>query len=75
LIVDPNRVLSYAIRSKSLKAIARRQAKIGQHPSLIQKTQLSKCSVLDVRRQFSASPSRPDQFRFEVGEALNHDEL
>jgi hypothetical protein len=40
---------------------------------LIQKTKLPQSDVLDVRRQFSAPAPGPDQFRFGIGEALDHE--
>jgi len=40
---------SLAIRSKCFEAIAGRNAKIAQHPRLIQKTQFSQSNILDVR--------------------------
>jgi hypothetical protein len=43
-------MLSLAIRSQCFKAIAGRNAKIAQHPGLIQKTQFSQSNILDVRR-------------------------
>jgi hypothetical protein len=49
LIIDPDRVLSVAIRSKCFEAIAGRNAKIAQHPRLVQKTQFSQSNILDVR--------------------------
>jgi hypothetical protein len=75
LIIDPDRILSLAIRSKRFEAIAGRDAKVTQGARLIQKTQFSERNVLDVRRQFSAPAAAPDQFRFGIGEALNHGRL
>jgi len=49
LIIDPDRVLSVAIRSKCFEAVAGRNAKIAQHPRLVQKTQFSQSNILDVR--------------------------
>jgi hypothetical protein len=66
-------MLPLSIRSKRFEAIARRNAKIAQYPRLIQKTKLPQSDVLDVRRQFSAPAPGPDQFRFGIGEALNHE--
>jgi hypothetical protein len=43
-------MLSVTIRSKCFEAIAGRNAKIAQHPRLVQKTQFSQCDILDVRR-------------------------
>jgi hypothetical protein len=68
-------MLSLTICSKCFEAIAGRYAKIAEHPSLIQKTQLSQRDVLDIRRQFSAPASRPDQFRFGIGKAPDHQRL
>jgi hypothetical protein len=75
LIIDPDRMLPQAIRSKCFEAIAGRHTKIAKHPSLIQKTKLSQSDVLDIRRQFSAPASGPDQFRFGIGKALDHARL
>jgi len=75
LVVDPNSVLSVPIRLQRLKPVAGWNAKIVEHAGLVQKTKLSQCDVLNVRRQFSASPSGPDQFCLGVGKALDHDEL
>jgi hypothetical protein len=75
LIIDPNRVLSLTIRSKCFEPVAWGYSEITEHPGLIQKTKLSERDVLDIRRQFSASTARPDQFCFRIGEALNHHQL
>jgi len=72
LIIDPNRMLSLTVRSKCFEPIARGHAKIAEHPGLIQKTKLSERDVLDISRQSSAPTAGPDQFRFGIGEALNH---
>jgi hypothetical protein len=69
LVVDPNRVLSLAIGLQCLKAIAGWYTKIANHPSLIQKTKLSQSNVLDVRWQFSASASGPDQLGLGIGKS------
>jgi hypothetical protein len=66
-------MLPLTVRSKCFEAIARRNAKIAQYPRLIQKTKLPQSDVLDVRRQFSAPAPGPDQFRFGIGEALDHE--
>jgi hypothetical protein len=50
LIIDPDRVLSVATRSKCFEAIAGRNEKIAQHPRLVQKTQFSQSNILDVCR-------------------------
>ena len=44
------------------------------HPGaiLIQHTQLSQGDTLNVRRQFPAPPTAPDQGGFPVGEASDH---
>jgi len=65
-------MLPLTIRSKCLKTISGRNAKISQRPGLIEKTQLSQGNILDVGRQFSAPASGPDQFRFGIGKALDH---
>jgi len=75
LVIDPDRVLSLPISPWCLKAIAGWHTKIAQHPGLIQKTKLSQSDILDVCRQFSASAAGPDQFRFGIGEVLNHGRL
>ncbi len=43
-------MLSVTIRSKCFEAIAGRNAKIAQHPCLIQKAQFSQSNILDARR-------------------------
>jgi hypothetical protein len=68
-------MLSLAIRSQCFKAIARWNTKIAQHSRLVQKTQLSQSNILDVRWQFSAPASRPDQFCFGIDKALNQGRL
>ena len=68
-------MLSVAVRSKRFEAIAGRDAKITEHPRLIQKTKFSQSDILNVCRQFSATAAGPDQFRFRIGEPLNHDQL
>ena len=68
-------MLSLPIRSQRFKSIARRNAKIAEHPGLIQKTKFSQRDILNIGRQFSASPAGPDQFCFGIGEALNHARL
>ena len=75
LIIDPNRMLSLTVGSKCFEPVARWHPKIAEHPGLIQETKLSQRDVLDVCRQSSASAAGPDQFRFGIGEALNHEEL
>jgi hypothetical protein len=68
-------MLPLSIRFKCFEVVAGRYAKIAQHPRLIQETQFSQRDILDVRRQFSAPASGPDQFRLGIGEALNHNQL
>jgi hypothetical protein len=68
-------MLSLPIRFQRFQAITGRYPKIAQYPGLIQKTQLSQGNVLNVRRQPPTSTPGPDQFRFGIGEALNHDQL
>jgi hypothetical protein len=65
-------MLSLTIRSERFEPVAGRHTKIAQHAGLIQKTQFSQRNILNVRRQFPAPASGPDQFRFGVGEPLNH---
>jgi hypothetical protein len=72
LIVDPDRALSLPIRFLGFEPIARGNAKIGDYPSLVQKTKFSECDILNIGRQSSASLARPDQFCLPIGEALNH---
>jgi hypothetical protein len=43
-------MLSLAIRSNGLEAIAGRNAEIAQYPRLVQKTQFSESDILDIRR-------------------------
>jgi hypothetical protein len=43
-------MLSLTVRFKRFEAIAGRHAQIGQHPRLIQKTQLPQSNILNVRR-------------------------
>ena len=64
-------MLPLAIRSECFEPIAGRNAKIPERPCLIQKTQFSQGHVLDVRGQFPASASGPDQLRFGIDKALN----
>jgi hypothetical protein len=66
-------MLALTIRSKCFEAIAGWDTKIAQHSRLIQKTKLPQSDVLDVGRQFSAPASGPNQFRFGIGEALDHE--
>jgi hypothetical protein len=68
-------MLPLTVRSKCFEAITGRHAKIAQHSRLIQKTQFSQGDILDIRRQFSAPTSGPDQFRLGIGKALNHAKL
>jgi hypothetical protein len=75
LIIDPDRILPPTIRTKWFEAIAGRHAKIAERPSLIPKTKLSQSDILDIRRQFSAPASGPDQFRLGIGKALDHERL
>jgi hypothetical protein len=43
-------MLPLTIRFKRLEAIAGRNAKVGQHARLVQKTQFSQSHILNVRR-------------------------
>jgi hypothetical protein len=75
LVVDPNRVLPLPIRLQRFEPISWRNAKIVEDPGLIQKTKFSQSDVLNVWRQFSAPPSRSDQFDLGIGEVLDHIQL
>jgi hypothetical protein len=75
LVVDPNRVLSLPIRFQRFEPIAGWDAKIVEYAGLIQKTKLPQRAVLNIRRQFPASPAGLDQFCLGIGKALDHDEL
>jgi hypothetical protein len=60
LIVDPDRVLSLPVSLQGFEPVAGWNAQVIEHPGLIQETKLSQGDVLNIRRQFSALPSRPD---------------
>src|SRR6185437_13629408 len=75
LVIDPDRVLSLPVRLQGFEPIAGRNAQVIEQPGLIQKAKLSQRDILNVRRQSSALPSRPDQFRLGIGKTLDHDEL
>ena len=68
-------MLSLPVRFQRLKPIARGNAKIAEDPGLIQKTKLSERDILNIGRQFPAALAGPDQFRFRIGEALDHERL
>src|SRR5882757_8133642 len=72
LIVDPDRMLPLPVRLQGFKSIARWNAEIAEYPSLIQKTNFSECSVLNICRQLSAPPTGPDHLGFRIGEVLDH---
>jgi len=69
LIVDSYRVLSLSIGLERLQTVTGWNAQIAKHAGLIQEAKLSQRHVLDVRRQYAAPPTGPDQFRLGIGEA------
>lgn len=71
LIVDSNAVPADPLLA--LQADCRAGREIVEHAGLVQETKLSQRDVLNVRRQLSASPAGPDQFRLRIGKALYYD--
>jgi hypothetical protein len=60
LVIDANRMLPRLVALQRIQAIAGRNAKITQRPSLIEETKLSQRGRLHVEREPAASAARPD---------------
>jgi len=72
LVVDPDAVLTATGARERFEPIARRNPEVSHNPCLVQQTQFSQGGILNVGRQFSASPSGPDQLCLGVRKALDH---
>jgi hypothetical protein len=72
LVVYADAVFSGAIAAQCFQPVAGRHAQIQQYACVVQHSELTQRRRLDVRRQFSASPARPDHFRLGIGEVLDH---
>jgi hypothetical protein len=71
LVIDANQILARPVALQRFKAIAGRNTKIAQRPSLVEETQLAQRGYLHVEREPATSATRPNQGRLLVGEALN----
>ena len=69
LLIDADRVPAFPIPLECFQPICRRHAQVFESPRIVEKTQLSKGDILNVRRQLAVSVARPDSRGLVVMEA------
>jgi hypothetical protein len=72
LVIDADRMLTYAIALQRLEPVRRRYAQILKPSGVVDQTQLAERRYLDIRRQSPTPAAMPNGVRFAVGEAGDH---
>jgi hypothetical protein len=68
-------MLSAAILGQRFESVARRNSKIIERSSIVDKTQLPQRDCLNIRRQSPAAPTVPDRHGLGIAKAYDHKRL
>ena len=72
LMVNANAMLSLSLPGQCFKLVSRRDSQVLHRRTAVQHSELSKCDLLNIVRQFSGKPPIKYLLRFATLEALNH---
>jgi len=72
LLIDADRMLTSPVIFQGLQPVRRRDPQIIQSLRVAQNTELSNCVCLDVRRQFAAAMTGPDDRGLFIAKAGDH---